>query len=88
MIAFGAPEEPHFAFISSAELAEPPDSKIVCTLGTLYLDSRHGLHFFFFIVYNPDFPFFPEYLVFHIVSIFNLPDIAAFLAFQLTPGRY
>ena len=54
MFALGAPEEPHLALISSPELAEPPDSKVVFALGTLDLDSGHGLHFFLFIIDNPD----------------------------------
>ena len=56
MVALGAPEKPHLALISSAELAEPPDCQIVCTFGTLDLDSRHGLHLFLFVIDDPDLP--------------------------------
>ena len=88
MIALGAAEKPHFALISSAELAEPPDCQIICALGTLDLDSRHRLHLFLFIIDDPDLPLLADRLVLHIVSIFNFPDIPTFTAFQLTPGRY
>ena len=88
MVALGTPEKPHLALICSAELAEPPDCQIVCTLGTLDLDSRHSLHLFLFIIDNPDLPLLTDRLVFHIVSIFNFTNITTFPAFQLTPGRY
>ena len=88
MVALGAAEEPHFTLISSAELAEPPDCQIICTLGTLDLDSRHGLHLFLFIIDDPDLSFLADRLVFHVVSIFNFPYITTFPAFQLTSGRY
>jgi hypothetical protein len=88
MVALGAPEEPDLALIGSPELAEPPDSQVVCALGTLDLDGRHSLHFLFFIIDNPDLPFLPDYFMFHIVCIFNFPYITTFPAFQLTPGRY
>jgi hypothetical protein len=83
---FRAPEETHLALICSPELAEPPDCQIVFALGTLDLDGRHGLDIFFLIVHNHYFFFHPFFLFFHLVGIFDFPDIPAFPALQLT-GR-
>ena len=88
MFALGAPEESYLALISCTELAEPPDSKVVFALGTFNLDCGHGLHLFLFVINNPDLPLLAHGLVFHIVSLFNFPDITTFPAFQLAPGRY
>jgi hypothetical protein len=86
MPALGAPEKPHLAFISCTELAEPPDGKIVLAFGALDLDGGHGFYFILFIIHNSDLilrAFFPGL---HLVTRFNLPDIAAFPAFQLASG--
>jgi len=87
MIALGAAEEPDLALISRTELAEPPDSKIVLALGTLDLDSRHSIYPVFLIIHDHDLLFLALSLVFHLVSNFNLTDIAAFPALQLPARR-
>jgi hypothetical protein len=83
--ALRAPEEPHFAFVGSPELAEPPDCKIVLALGTLDLDGGHGL-FLTLLLNDHDLILTALYHALHLVSIFDLPDIPAFAALQLT-GR-
>lgn len=57
VIAFRAPEKPHFALISSAELPEPPDGKVVSALGTLDLDGGHGFDLFILIINDHDLVF-------------------------------
>jgi hypothetical protein len=52
VIALGAAKEPDLTFISGTELAEPPDRKIICALGTLDLDGRHSLYLTF--LFNND----------------------------------
>ncbi len=85
MSAFRAPEEPHLAFISSPELPEPPDCQIVLALGALDLDAGHGL-FLALLLDDHDLIFTACDLPRHLVTTFNLPDIPAFPALQLT-GR-
>jgi len=85
--AFRAPEEPHLTFISSPQLAEPPECKIVLTFRALYLDSGHGFDFSVFIIHNCDLIFRAHLSGPHLVSGFNLTNIPAFPALKLTPGR-
>jgi hypothetical protein len=54
VFTLGAAEEPDLAFISSPELAEPPDRKIVLTLGALDLDGGHSLHSFSLVIHYHD----------------------------------
>ena len=54
MFALGAAEEPDLTLISSPELAEPPDGKIVLALGALDLDGGHCLHSFPLVIHNHD----------------------------------
>ena len=85
MVAFGAPEEPHFALISGTELAEPPDGKIVLALGALDLDSGHGFLLSILIIHNHDLVLGSDPLGLHLVISFNLADIPALTALELTP---
>ena len=86
--AFRAPEEPHLAFISSPQLAQPPESKIVLAFRAFYLDGGHGFDFIVFIINNRDLIFRAHPLGLHLVCGFNLTDIPSFTAFKLTPRRY
>jgi hypothetical protein len=52
--AHRAAEEPDLTLISSPELAEPPDRKIVLTLGALDLDGGHSTIFFLLVIHNHD----------------------------------
>jgi hypothetical protein len=83
MPALGAPEKPHLALICCTELAEPPDGKIILALGTLDLDGGHGL-FLAFLLNDHNLILAAVYLARHLVVGFNLPDIPAFPALQLT----
>ena len=87
MFTLGAAEEPDLALISSPELAEPPDSKIVLTLGALDLDGGHGINFIFLVIHNHDLLLLALQPGVYFFAVFNLPDITAFPAFQLAPGR-
>ena len=87
MAAHGATKKPDLAFISCTELAEPPDCKVVFALGTPYLDGGHGVNVIFLVIHNHDLLFLALFLVFHLISGFNLADIPTFSAFQLAPGR-
>ena len=87
MIAFSAAKEPDLAFISRTELAEPPDRKIVFTLGTLYLHSRHSPYLTFLL--NDDNLILTALdSALHLLAVINLPDITAFPAFQLASRRH
>jgi hypothetical protein len=86
--AFRAPEETHFALICSPELAEPPDCKIVLAFGTLDLNGGHGFYLIILIINNHDLILTAMDHAFHLVGIFDLPDIPAFPALQLTGRRY
>ena len=86
MIALGATEEPDLTFISSTELAEPPDRQVVRTLGTLYLDGGHGLCLTL-LLHNDDLIFTALDPALHLIAVIDLPDIAAFPAFQLASRR-
>jgi hypothetical protein len=86
MIALGAPKKPDLTFISCTELAEPPDSKVVCTLGTFNLDSGHGLCLSF-LFHNDNLILTAPDSALHLIVVINLPDITTFPAFQLTPRR-
>ena len=86
VIALGATKEPDLAFISRTELAEPPDSQIVCTLRTLDLDSGHGLCLSI-LLHNDDLILTALDPALHLIVVINLPDITAFPAFQLAPRR-
>jgi hypothetical protein len=83
--AFSAPEKTDLALIGSTELTEPPDCKIVLAFGALDLDGGHGL-FLAFLLNDHNLIFRAHFLAFHLVTCFNLPDIPAFPALQLT-GR-
>jgi hypothetical protein len=86
VIALGAPKKPDLAFISRTELAEPPDSQVVCTLGTFNLDSGHGLCLSF--LFNDDDVILTALnSALHLIGVINLPDITTFPAFQLAPRR-
>ena len=87
MPAHGTAEEPYFALISSAELAEPPDSKVVLALRALDLDRGHGVYACILIINNRDLILSTIRLACHLilVNVTNLSDIAAFPAFKLTP---
>ena len=87
MTAFGAAEETHLALVSSPELAQPPDGKIVLAFRALDLDGGHGFYFIVLVIHNRDLIFGPHSLGFHLVSGFDITDIPAFPALELTPGR-
>ena len=81
MITPGAAEKPDLALIGCSELAEPPDSQIVFTLGAFDLDGGHGLHLFTLIVHNHDLLFLALQGGVYFFTVFDLPDIPAFPAF-------
>lgn len=85
--AFRAPEEPHLAFICSPQLSEPPECKIVLAFRAFYLDGGHGIDFSVFIINDSDLIFRAHPLGLHLVSGFNLTDIPAFPALELTTRR-
>jgi hypothetical protein len=85
VVAFRAPEEPHFALIGSPQLTEPPDGQVVPALGTLDLDGGHGLDFVILIIHDHDLVFRADFFGFHFVISINLADIPAFTALELTP---
>jgi hypothetical protein len=85
MAALRAPEEAHFALISSSELPEPPDSKVILTLGAPDLDGGHGLFLSLFL-HDYDLILAAVDLARHLVNTFDLPDIPAFPALELTGG--
>ena len=87
MPAFCAPEEPHLAFIGSPQLAEPPESKIVLAFRAFYLDGRHGFDFSVFIIHNRDLIFRAHLSGLHLVGNYNITNIPAFPALELSPGR-
>lgn len=84
MPAFRAPEKSYFAFISSSQLAEPPDCKIILTFWALDLDGGHG-PFLALLLNDNNLVLGAHLLGFHLVTCFNLPDIPAFPALELTP---
>lgn len=86
MAAFGTAEEPDFALISSPELAEPPEGKIVLAFGTPDLDRGHGVNFIILIINDHDLFFFAQPFGLHLVISINIADIPALPAFELTPG--
>jgi len=86
MAAFRAAEEPDLALIRSPELAEPPDCEVVFALGTLYLDSRHGLCLTF-LFNNYDLVLTAFNSAPHLIAGIDLANITAFPAFQLAPRR-
>ena len=87
MSAFRAPEEPHLAFICSPQLAEPPEGKIVLAFRAFYLDSGHGFDFSIFIIHNRDLIFRAHLSGLHLVGYYNITNIPAFPALELTPRR-
>jgi hypothetical protein len=87
VIALGATKEPDLAFICRTELAEPPDSQVVCALGTLDLDSGHSLCLSV-LLHNNDLILTALDSALHLIVVINLPDITTFPAFQLAPRRY
>jgi hypothetical protein len=84
MPALRAPEEPHLALICGAELPEPPDRKVVLALGAPDLDGWHG-PFLALFLNDHNLVLGTHLLGFHLVTCFNLPDIPAFPALELTP---
>jgi len=86
VIAFCAAEKPDFTLISSTELAEPPDGKVVCAFRALDLDRGHSLLTFFFVINNRDLILSTIRLACHLilVGVINLSDVTAFPAFELT----
>jgi hypothetical protein len=86
MTAYRAAEEPDLAFICSPELAEPPDCEVVFALGTLYLDSGHGL-FLAFLFNNYDLVLAALNSALHLIAVIDLANITAFPAFQLASRR-
>jgi hypothetical protein len=86
VIALGATKEPNLAFICCTELAEPPDSQVVCALGTLNLDSGHSLCLSV-LFDNDDLILTALDSAPHLIAVIDLPDITAFPAFQLAPRR-
>ncbi len=86
MTALGAPEESHFALISSPELAEPPDGEVVLALGALDLDRRHCFYFVVLVVNDGNLVFRALLLAGHMFGGRNLPDIPTLAAFKLA-GR-
>jgi len=87
--ALGTPEEPHFALIGSPELAEPPEREIVLALGALDLDGGEGFDIGIFVVHNRNLVFRTLFLPGHllVLACFNLADIPALAALELTTGR-
>jgi hypothetical protein len=85
MAAFGAAEEPHLALISSPELAEPPEGKIVLALGALDLDRWHGFDIGILVIHDRDLILRAGFPGLHFIISINLADIAAFTALELTP---
>jgi len=90
MPALSTAKEPDFTLISGAELAEPPDGEVVCAFRALDLDRGHGLYVLIFIIDNRDLAFTALSCSRHrvVVSAFDLPDIAALTAFELTSRRH
>jgi hypothetical protein len=84
---FSAAEEPYFTLIRSPELAQPPDRKIVLALRALDLDGGHGFYLIILIINDRDLILRAHFLRLHLVSRFNLTNIPAFAALELTPGR-
>jgi len=87
MSTLGAAEEPDFTLISGAELAEPPDGKVVCAFRTLDLGCGHGLLVLFLVIDDRDLILGTIRLACHLilVGVTNLSDVTAFPAFELTP---
>jgi hypothetical protein len=84
--AFGAAEEPHLALISSPELAEPPEGKVVLALGALDLDSWDGINFIVLVIHDHDLLFLTHFFGLHLVISIDIAEIPAFAALELTPG--
>jgi hypothetical protein len=85
--ALGAAEEPDFAFVSSPQLAQPPDCEVIVAFRAPNLDGGHGFYFFLLIVDNGDLVLGAFLFFLHLVSPGDLPDIPAFPALELTPRR-
>ena len=85
MPALRAPEEPHLTLICGTELPEPPDRKVVLALGAPDLDGGHGLFLSLFL-HDNNLILAAVDLARHLVSAFDLPDIPAFPALELTGG--
>jgi hypothetical protein len=87
VVAFRAPEEPNLAFVCSPQLAKPPDGEVVLAFRALDLDGGHGFEFDIFIIHNRDLVLGAHLLGLHLISGFNLTNIPAFPALELTPRR-
>jgi hypothetical protein len=81
MIAPGATEETDLALISSPELTEPPDCKIVLTLGALDLDGGHCPYIFPLFIHDHNLLFLTLQRGVNFFVIIDNPDITAFPAF-------
>ena len=84
VVALGAFEEADLALIGSPELAEPPERKIVLALGTLDLDRGQSPHLLALVIHDHDLLLLAHLFRSHLVVGFDLPDIAAFTALELT----
>jgi hypothetical protein len=84
--AFGAAEEPDLAFVGSPELAQPPEREVILTLRALDLDGGHGIDLIVLIIDNRDLVFRTLSPGLHLIGRFDLPDIPALAALELTPG--
>ena len=80
MTALGAAEEANLTFISSTELTEPPDCKVIFALGAFYLDGRHRL-LLTFLFNNDNLILTALNSALHLIAIINLPDITTLPAF-------
>jgi hypothetical protein len=86
MAAFRTPEEPYLAFICSAQLAEPPEGKIMLTFRAFYLDGGHGVDLNVFIINDCNLIGDSRFHGLLLVSDFELTYIPALPALELTPG--
>lgn len=80
MAALAAAEEPNLALISSTELPEPPECKIMFTLGAFDRNGGEGAHRSL-LLHNDDLPLAPFLPDLHLVVLADIADIPAFPAF-------
>jgi hypothetical protein len=85
VITLGATEETDLALISSPELTEPPDCKIILTFGALDLDGGHCPRTLLLFIHDHNLLFLALQRVVNFFVIIDNPDITAFPAFQLAP---
>lgn len=87
MSALGAPEESDLALICSPELAQPPECKVVFTLGAFDLDCRESFYLLAIILNNGNLVIAALELFLHLIRALDLPHIPALAAFELASGR-